>query len=319
MINDTTPAVLSPSPQHRPNDRSSISIRCRARQTKRKRCSRGHRSKRDHDAFPDFAQWASRSEFEPVSSITHPSLLFPPDRLLFRPIRPTDWPGDIQRSSRPRAGARCDKGIHHPTHWHEGSERRFQVLQSHLFIFNRCIASLSGVAKHDATEVTRSQFEIAKTGFRSHDQSEEHMTVDQLGISRCRPNRSKSSLTSASDFGSCKGAFTFFLSRLPCVAILFSALESDEQGECVYYTQSRTLREGSEEPGVHIDILQSKVRDNWTKPIMNGRAVKCGTNLMTGIRVTWLEMSFEDYINIAGRDDFLQRHAIVFLQLSGPV
>ena len=52
---------------------------------------------------------------------------------------------------------------------------------------------------------------------------------------------------------------------------------------------------------------------------MNGRAVKCGTNLMTGIRVTWLEMSFEDYINIAGRDDFLQRHAIVFLQLCGPV
>ena len=90
MINDTTPAVLSPSPQHRPNDRSSISIRCRARQTKRKRCSRGHRSKRDHDAFPDFAQWASRSEFEPVSSITHPSLLFSP---------PTDYCSD--RSDRP--------------------------------------------------------------------------------------------------------------------------------------------------------------------------------------------------------------------------
>jgi hypothetical protein len=102
-------------------------------------------AKRDHDAFPDFAQWASRSELNPCHPLpTRP--YSPPDRFTV-PTDPTDRPGDVQRSSRPRA--RCemrDKGICYPTRWHagpllskyrtcEGSERRYQVLQSHLFIF----------------------------------------------------------------------------------------------------------------------------------------------------------------------------------------
>jgi hypothetical protein len=95
-------------------------------------------------------------------------------------------------------------GIFDPAFWYpgylysvafrvsEGFERgEGFVARRRVFFF--CIASLKW--RREANE----QFAIATTGFRSHDQSEEHMTFVHSGIFRRRPIRSRSPFRRSSE------------------------------------------------------------------------------------------------------------------------
>ena len=161
-INDTTP-VIRPSESHNPNrptnrptNCASGSILCRSASNERNVPVVHRSSQRDRGAFPPFRPngYSERiiARLYIRIIITHaPIPSSPPDRLLFRSTEPADLqrrPTSTCRARDPkecfirRVGTRTAISTFRTC---EGSERRFQVLQSHI-IFSSLLHCLLEVA-----------------------------------------------------------------------------------------------------------------------------------------------------------------------------